>query len=273
MAIPFYDFGGSGQVIHFSHANGYPPASFQKMISPLLAYYRVLGAHHRPLWPNSHPDELTSWDIFADDLIQFLESQELTDGIIGMGHSLGAVVTMMVALKRPSLFTHIILIDPVFLPPHILKLSQMFPRGAKTRNPLVQSTLRRRNQWADRQVAFEQFRAKKLFARWPDETLQDYVNSALIPDGANGFKLAYSREWEAQIYSTPPANVWQELPKLTHPTLAVHGAESTTLNQAEWERWQKKQPTATFVDVDGAGHMVPMERPLHLAQIILNYLS
>lgn len=270
-SIPYLDFGGNGRPLHFVHANGYPPGSYRLFINELLLHYRVLAMQQRPLWPHSNPIAMTNWHLFADDLIHFFEQQGLQN-VIGVGHSLGGVATMFAALRRPELFRALILIEPVFLPPHILQMAAVNPDAA-TLMPLVESALRRRNHWHSRQDAFNRFRRKEVFRRWSDEALWDYVNHALSPNDAGDYTLAYSREWEAQIYSHPPLTVWEDIPRLTHPTLGIRAAASDTIYPEPWLLWQQLQPSATFVQIEEAGHMVTMERPSPLAAVILNWLE
>lgn len=267
--IPYLDFGGEGPLLHFAHANGYPPGSYRLFINELRPHYRVLAMQQRPLWPHANPREMTDWQLFADDLIHFLDQQGLQQ-VIGVGHSMGAVATMFAALRRPELFRILVLIEPVFLPPHVLQASAANPEAVALM-PLVQNALHRRRHWASRQEAFNRFRRKEVFRRWTDEALWDYVNHATRP-GENGYVLAYPREWEAQIYSHPPLTVWGDIPRLAHPTLAIRAAESDTIYPQPWQLWQQLQPGAKFVEVADAGHMVTMERPSHLAAIIHNYL-
>jgi pimeloyl-ACP methyl ester carboxylesterase len=91
--IPHHDFGGQGPILHFAHPNAYPPACFRQFLTPLTAHYHVTGIYHRPLWPGSRPEELTGWQLIADDLIRFFDQEGYRD-VIGMGHSLGAVATI-----------------------------------------------------------------------------------------------------------------------------------------------------------------------------------
>jgi pimeloyl-ACP methyl ester carboxylesterase len=269
--IPFIDFGGEGPLLHFAHANAYPPGCYSQFIAGLTPHYRVLAIEQRPLWPHSRPEELDSWELVADDLIRFFE-QEGLENVIGVGHSLGAVATMYAAVKRPSLFRQLILIEPVFLPPELLKMAAANPDGAY-KLPLVHVAQNRRNRWASRQEAFDRFRSKSVFSRFSDEVLWDYVNHAIHEDAAGEFTLTYPREWEARIYAHPPLRVWEHLPQVQPPTLAIRAAESGTIMPAAWQLWQELQPAATFVEIPDTGHMLTMERPSHIAQTIINHLQ
>ncbi|MBK8987972.1 MAG: alpha/beta hydrolase [Chloroflexi bacterium] len=269
--IPFHDFGGDGPILHFAHANAYPPASYQQFIAPFLRHYHVQAVQHRPLWPGSDPADLQGdWQIIADDLIDFFDQQGLED-VVGVGHSLGAVATLYAAVKRPSLFRALILIEPVFLPPHILQLAAAHPEQSALM-PLVQSAVHRRRRWPNRQDAFDRFRSKSIFARWSDEALWDYVNFALRQN-EDAVSLIFPPEWEARIYATPPQAVWDALPQIQQPTLGLRAAETDTITPETWQLWQERQPQATFVQLEEVGHLLTMERPSLVAETILNWLS
>ncbi len=272
--IPFYDFGGSGPLLHFAAPNAYTPECFRQFITPFLPHYHVIAAYHRPLWPETKPDELYGdWHLFADDLIRFFD-QEGISNVIGMGHSLGAVATTYMAVKRPDLFNSLILIDPVFLPAQLLQMAAAHPEEIRKRIPHVRLAERRRNRWPTRQAAYDHFRAKSVFRRWSDETIWDYVNYSLTEDIVSGeIVLRWSREWEAQVYGLPPQGVWEAVSKIQQPTLAIRGMESDALFPEAWVHWQPLQPGATFVELPEVGHMMVMERPLLVAETILDYLG
>ena len=281
MPIPHTDFGGRGPTLHFSHPNAYTPGSFRPFLAPLTAHFHVLAAHHRPLWHLSPgygaadaPEGFIdwTWDAIADDLLRFLDEQRL-EQVIGVGHSLGAVATMMAARKEPQRFRALVLIEPVFLPPHVLQAIRAHPKLAAER-PFVLAALRRRDRWPSRADAFARFREKPVFARWSDEALWAYVNDGLHEDPATGeVVLSYPREWEARFYARPPTNVWDEIPALAHPTLAIRATESDTLYPDAWALWQTLQPSATFVEMDGVGHMLTAEAPEDLAALVMHWLE
>ena len=277
--IPYDDFGGRGPVFHFSHPNAYTPGSFRRFLAPLAEQYRVIGARHRPLWylspgapPVPGPEFFHDWNLIADDLLRFLDQQRL-EGIIGAGHSLGAVATMKAALREPERFRALVLIEPVFLPPGVLDAVRANPQAA-AEQPFVLAARRRRDRWPDRQAAFERFREKSVFANFPDETLWDYVNESLHEDPATGeVVLSFPRDWEAAFYAHPPLDVWDDIPRLPLPTLAVRGDESDTLFPNAWALWQTLQPAAAFVVMSGVGHMLTLEAPEDTAEVVLHWLK
>ena len=40
--IPYVDFGGKGPVLHFAHANGYPPRIYRKLLQPFTAHFHFV---------------------------------------------------------------------------------------------------------------------------------------------------------------------------------------------------------------------------------------
>lgn len=271
--IPFDDFGGRGTVVHFAAANAYPPGAYHKLLMRLAGDYRVLAVHHRPLWAGSRPEELNDWGGIADDLIRFFDQQNLRD-VVGVGHSLGAVATMMASLQRPELFCALVLIEPVFLPPHVLNL---LVTGANLEEPyetpLVKIARNRRNGWTNRQDVFDHYRSKRVFGRLSDEALWDYVRYGTVKNESGGVRLFYSPEWEARIYTLPPTGVWDLIPEITHPTLAIRARETDTLMEGAWSLWQQLQPSARFKEFQDSGHLLPMERPDDVAAEISAFVA
>lgn len=74
-----------------------------------------------------------------------------------------------------------------------------------------------------------------------------------------GVTLACPRHWEARIYACPPLDVWDLLGGLTVPTLGLRGAETDTLTPEAWALWRELQPRASFRELVGLGHLLPLE--------------
>ncbi|MFT4761566.1 MAG: pimeloyl-ACP methyl ester carboxylesterase [Saprospiraceae bacterium] len=270
-SIPFRDFGGSGQVLHFAHANGFHPATYQQLLNPLTKKFRVIGIEHRPFW-QAEPTAGDDWEQIANDLIRFLEEQNLKS-VIGVGHSLGAVATMFAAIKRPDLFKKVVLIEPVFLPVTLITFFQLVPqKWRKHLNPLIKMTLKRRDVWDSQQEVYDAYRKKKFFAGLSDEVLLDYINSGIKKRADGKVTLVYSKEWEAHFFSLAP-KVWSKLGELKTPVLGIRGEHSDTLQPDQWTKWQRLKPTHEFLEIEGTGHLLPLEKPQLLADKILAFLK
>ncbi len=272
--IPYIEFGGAGPVLHFAHPNAYPPTCFRQFLAPFTERYRVVAMEARTLWPHAQPADLPDWRTLADDLITFFDQQGLRQ-VIGMGHSLGAVVTTVAAVKRPDLFRQLVLVDPVFMLPEMLAAIAQLPGGVRE-FPLLAAARNRRYQWPDLATAFAHYRQKPVFARFSDESLWDYVNNSFALDGNGVYTLRFPREWEEHLYAQMMGHgdqVWEYLPQVTQPTLAVRAAETDTLHPEAWACWQQIQPGATFIEVAEVGHMLMLERPLPIATRILSHLK
>lgn len=270
--IPFVDFGGTGETIHFAHANGFPPETYRQLIENLASDYRVVGMKLRPLWPDSDYREFKNWEAAADDLIRFLDQEGLSN-IIGIGHSFGGIATLTAAIKRPDLFKQLVLIEPVVLPDWVYLMTQLLPRFVLEKaNPVVKKTLVRTEKWKNREQAFHQFRSKKVFSKIDDEALWDYVKAATSVSQDGSVFLTFSKEWEAQIYMTFRSQ-WKNLDAVTVPYLAIRGESSETITKEVWAKWKLRNRIGELIEVENTGHLIPLEEPVLLSNIIKEYLS
>ena len=152
------------------------------------------------------------------------------------------------------------------------KIASIFGDNKVLELPIVKTALRRRDHWESHQEAFDHFRQKSVFARLTDENLWDYVMYGLTKDNGT-LHLTYRPAWEARIYGLHANNVWKTIPHISQPTLALRGKESDTLLPDAWELWQQKQPGAEFTEVEGAGHLLPLELPAAVARAIDSFIE
>jgi len=268
-----YDFGGKGPVVHVAHANGFPPGTYHPLAETLTSRYHVIGLPARPLWSGSRPESAPDWHPLADDLMQGLDGLGLK-GIVGVGHSLGGVLTMWAAVLRPDLFRAVVLIDPVILPPGRLWVVRLLRAlRLERRLPLVQATLRRRRVWLNRRACYEHYRSKPLFATWPEASLWAYVEAGTRAADDGQVELVYPPEWEAHIFATVPADAWRAVPCLRTPALVVRGERSATFRAESLARMECQLPQARFAVIADARHLVPMERPAETGALVRGFLD
>jgi pimeloyl-ACP methyl ester carboxylesterase len=261
-------------LLHLAYANGFLPQTYTTALKPLFSDYHVISLHPRPMWGDCPPESLKHWSQMGDDLIAGLEELKAKN-VVGIGHSMGGVITLYAALKRPDLFSKLVLIDPTMLDPKLLwKIRWMRLFGLEARNQLVQGALRRKRTWPSREEVFQYFKGKPLFKNWPEEAVRVYAESLTEPSG-NGeeVRLIYPPEWEARIYRTIPTDVWSLPRRILCPALVIRGENSNTFTSESERAFRKANPKVPIVVVNGASHFVPQEKPEEVGKLIMDFLQ
>jgi pimeloyl-ACP methyl ester carboxylesterase len=272
--IPSLDLGGAGQPLHFLHANGYPPECYQPLLELLQTQYHVFGMLLRPLWKDSNPNDIRDWKPFSDDLLRFLAPPQPTP-VIAVGHSIGAIVTLRAALREPSKFRALVLLDPVlFVPSQLIAWNFFRAIGLGNKvHPKIAGALKRRRTFDNLDLVFRGYRSRDVFRYMSDENLRIYIEG-ITHKAEAGYKLVYSPEWESRIYLTGlrDFDIWRNLPKLDVPTLFIRGAETDTFleNAAKFIKW--KQPKAWVKTLDKSTHLLPLERPQEVFDTMQSFL-
>jgi pimeloyl-ACP methyl ester carboxylesterase len=272
--FPYFELNQAGEPLHFLHANGYPPGCYKPLFELLQTQYHVFGMLLRPLWEDSKPEEIITWHPLSNDLMSFLSSQSTP--VIGVGHSIGAIVTLRAALRDPGKFRALVLIDPVlFVPSFMLKWQVVRMLGLGDRlHPLIPGAKKRRRTFDDRETVFRGYRTRPVFRYMSDENLRIFIEGITQPAGDGTYKLLYSPEWEAQIYRTGmhDFDIWRGLPNLNIPILFIRGAETDTFLERAAAFVKRKQPKAQVVTLEKSTHILPLERPREVFDIMQSFL-
>ena len=253
----------------FAHANGYPPESYRTLLEPLSKSFRVLTVEHRPFWDAGPAPRTQPWTVYADDLLTTLE-RELDEPLFLLGHSMGAVIGMLAALKNPQRFRGLVALDPVLLPFNIWLPSQIL-RAVGKELPMVRQALGRPGHFDSHDAAFAFYRSKRPFQRISDDVLWDYVRAGHSPAASGGVDLRWTGDWEACVYRSAPS-MFRRLGGLRIPMLGIVGRDSAVFRPESIARWRRAVPEVEVQTVEG-GHLVPLENPAPCARLIEEFLS
>ena len=271
-ALQLDDWGGTGPVLHLAHANGFPPGSYRKLIELLKPRYRVVTLRSRALVPGSDPLTLRSWHDLADELAHGLHSRGL-EGVVGVGHSVGGVASLLASVKAPGLFRAVVAMDPVLVTGRrLLMLHAVSLLGLRSRIPLASGARRRRDGWGSREEVAASYRKKPLFQRFDPESFQDYLTHGLVETPEGGVRLAIPAAWEARVFETIPVDVWRGLRAVTVPALVVRGESTDTLTPEALARVRRTVPGVSTDALPGT-HLFPLEQPEACARRILAFLD
>ena len=255
----------------FSHANGFPAGTYTQLFKQWRAAgWRVLAVDkfgHDPRYPVS-----SNWPKLRDQLLDFIAA-EAPQGAHLVGHSLGGLLSLLAASKRPELARGLVMLDsPVITgwrahSVQVLKASRLIGRVSPGK---VSQT--RRQSWPSRQAMAEHYGAKALFARWAPGVLADYIAAGTERRGGQTV-LAFDRGVETHIYNTLPHHLGALLRKhpIRCPVGFIAGTRSTEIRQGGLGT-AHALAGERFSWLEGT-HLYPMEKPVETADAVLALLD
>jgi pimeloyl-ACP methyl ester carboxylesterase len=250
--------------IVFLHATGFNARMYRTLLEPLGERFSVLALDARGHGRTTLPAKTfgyTSWRRHRDDLIKVLE--HFTAPVSLAGHSMGATVSLLTAAKRTDLVAGLTLLDPVILNSAGYASFQLpgAPLWMRWSMPLARGASSRRAKFESREQAISAFTGRGVFKTFPPEAVADYVGDGLLEDGQGGFKLACAPKFEAATYCAQRNDPWDALRKITDPLVLLRAEHNSTISDACAHRFASIKPDARIATVEGAGHMLPIERP------------
>jgi pimeloyl-ACP methyl ester carboxylesterase len=166
------------------------------------------------------------------------------------------------AALQPNLFSSIILIEPIILPP---------PYG-RANIPLARAAQRRRNRFPSRDAAYDRFVSGPM-ATWQPEALAAYVDFGFVRDD-EGVAIKCDPAVEADVFREGGNHdTWDLVPDISIPVTIVSGDMSQTHTQPFLDALHDQFDNPSMVSVAGAGHFLPMERPDIVASLVADALE
>lgn len=259
--------------VFFLHANSYSAEMYDPFLKELYPNYEVwapdLPGHGRSRWNG----RIRDWSDLADHFIKQLEGDPLPAPLIGVGHSIGAIVIMLMVIKRPEWFSRIVLLDPVLLPKYVLWVMRGLRLASLTHLlPLARAAERRRWEFSSKSEALEHFSKKRVFSRWEPQFLQGYIDHCLHETGSGNYQLSCSPQLEISIYQSLPKKAWSYIRKISTPALIIIGKHSDTVNGRGIRRLQRMRGNHVVKSIDG-GHLFPFEKSEQSISFIKDYLA
>jgi pimeloyl-ACP methyl ester carboxylesterase len=258
----------------FSHGNGFPGGSYQLLLDAWQragwTVHAVDRFGHDARFPVS-----SNWPHLRDELIEQIEQQaQLAQAkIMLVGHSLGGLLSLMAACKRPDLVQGLVMLDSPVVTGwrahslHMAKVTRLLPRVSPAK-----VAIQRRHEWPDRDAVLEHFKAKRVFARWDPRALAAYVEAG-FEEREGKTVLRFRRDIEARIYNTLPHHLAQMLRRhpLQCPCAFVGGTKSVELRQGGTAA-ARALAHQHFVWFEGT-HLYPFERPEDTAALVLDLME
>jgi 3-oxoadipate enol-lactonase len=243
---------GSGPALVFMHALGWDHRQWSREILRYQDRYRVIAADTRGHGGSSKPAGPYSLSGFADEWQAMLDGLNIESACL-VGLSLGGMIAQYMALKQPERVAALVLISTVC---HF--------------GPDVRAAMEKRitiNRESGAQAAAEAV-AKTLFTEEFCESEKEFL------------KTFYS--WRVEqpqqciidsIRSTFDLDTCEELSSLKMPCLVVVGSRDAATPPAAVAGLTQNLSHARLEIVEGAGHLLTIERPQEFANILDSFLA
>lgn len=249
------------------HPTGFLARTWQPVAAALAAAgYRAIAPDVRGHGDSDKPRDADAyhWRNMAADLAAFLDALSLS-GLPVIGHSMGGGVAAYVAADHPRYFSHLVLIEPIIIPPDFER-----PEG---RNDLAEGARRRRMVFDSAHEMIESYRTRPAFERWQPEALRVYAEHGTFRREDGRVALKCPGEIEAHVFDNSASlDVWSAVPQIAAPVLVIRGALSEGPVAAIAESVANRAPNGRLLTLEGAGHMAPMEKPSAIAREVVSFI-
>ena len=255
--------------LFFAHGNGFPARSYTTLLRALsprrLRYVPCLGLGMADVVKQ----KAIPWSTLLRQLYDYLPQK--SSPVVGLGHSLGAVLILQAYYARRSSFSKLVLMDPPLFgwgKQLSIRLFQSIGRADRVIAP-ARKAKRRRMCWRSYDEAKEYLKTRPLLSRFHPQALEDYLRHGLCQT-STGYTLRLPREVEYRIFCGTP---WRlRFMPIDVPCYVLYSAEYQACSPKDVRYLSRQLPAARFVPMAG-GHMFPLEQPRATAQLIQSLLG
>jgi pimeloyl-ACP methyl ester carboxylesterase len=251
-------------ILHFAPGNSFPAETYRIFLTYLARHYEIgaLPLHaHNPAYPVRN-----GWQALARELEDELDAR-YGRPVVLVGHSMGGMLSLMVAKTRPGMVRAVVLLDsPVVAGWRALLLKFAKSVGLDKAASPARFSEKRRNLWPDKETAYQHYASRKVFAAWSPEVLRDYVEHGLVPH-PQGVTLRFARETETAVYRSLPHHIGRLVRRdFPVPVGFIGGADSAECRQAGLHA--TRQLVGPHFRLLPGSHLFPMEAPAPAAKAV-----
>jgi pimeloyl-ACP methyl ester carboxylesterase len=227
---------GEGEPLILLHGGGATLETFDGETSALASKYRVYLPERRGHGRTPDVEGPITYENMAEDTIAFLEALAIPPAHL-VGWSDGALVGLLVALRRPELVRKLVLIG------QCVNFQGARPEALALMEHFTPET-------------------------FPPMLVQMYA--AVSPDGPDHFRVVFDKL--VTLWQKDPAIALGELARVAAPTLVLLGDDDMlTIEHAA--AMQRALSNSQLAVVPGASHALPMEKPEIVNRLILDFLA
>jgi len=243
---------GSGSPVLLIHGLGWDHSLWNPTIERFAPRYRMIAADTRGHGGTDKPSGPYDMAMFAHDYAALIRALGLKRVCV-VGLSQGGMVAQKLAVLEPELVSSLVLVST----------------SCKSA-PSLRENMEARIQAMDKigaeaaaKIAAESIFSPGWRAENPDELLRFYAWRSAMP-------VVPLNAATRALYDF---DLSKDLPRISAPTLVVAGAEDVLTRPAGMEEIASLIPGAKYKLVPGAGHMIPVEQPTVITELLSEFLA
>lgn len=273
-----HDLGGVGRPLLLSHATGFHGHCYAPMAHELADRFHSVALDYR-----GHGDSATllgedrqpvvDWERYGDDATAVATALVESRGVplVAFGHSMGGACLLMAAHRNPSLFTHLVLFEPIVFPTQSAHPAADGPNGP---SPLVAGARRRRASFPSFEAAIENYAAKPPLGAFTPSALDAYVRHGFRRGEDGAVHLKCLPETEARTFESGGSHTtWDVLHEIETPVLVVAGVVEEFQPSGRAQPIAEVLPNGTYLQDDALDHFGPMTHPDLMARIVADFAA
>jgi 3-oxoadipate enol-lactonase len=252
--ICYDDYGTGDLPVIFIHGFPFDKSSWQPQISKLQESYRVIAYDQRGFGKSTADNSEFSMDLFADDLIDFMDALQIPKAIV-CGLSMGGYILLNAVNRYPGRFQRIILADT--------QCNNDTPEGKekrfKTIAQIEESGLKEFAEGFLKNVFTNESIEKNL----PEvDQIRKTVLATPVATITSALKALANRDETCRI-----------LGNIDIPTLILCGKDDVITPVAKSEFLKQGIKSSAFYVIDNAAHLSNLEQPEVFNKHISNFIK
>ena len=263
MRFRYLDWGTRGKrPVLFLHGGGLTAHTWDLVCLALRLDYRCLALDLRGHGDSEWSPEMNyGIEAHRDDVAALIEHLGL-DGLVLVGMSLGGLTALAYAGRHAAKLDALVIIDagPEARQEGSRRIAEFIAAPAEFDSV---------DEVIERALSFNPRRDAKLLRRSLQHNLRQ------LPNGKLTWKhdRRHRAKFDAEAWARRREALWDDIPRITCPTLVVRGGRSDVFHDEDAEKLSAALPQGSWVRVEDAGHTVQGDNPRALVGELRRFLD
>lgn len=246
---------GDGDTVIFIHGVGLDKSMWGGQIAGLKQHFHLIGYDMLGHGDSPEPPDAACIEDYADQLERLISTLALNKPVTVVGFSMGGLVARAFALKYPHRIDRMVILNSVF------------DRTEQQRNNVLSrcDEVKAKGPGANVEAAIERWFSKEYRGASPAQI--SAFKKRIITNSPTGYLLTYQLFGQHDNYGR------ERLKSLHIPVLVATGEQDVGSTPRMAKMLASYLPNADVVILDGQRHMMPVESPQMINDMLMSFLT